>query len=669
MASKKPRLTNLQRGSYASVRALERILCDVKKNGVPEAVGRSTFYRARKKAASEVTPFGALIQPFDLPLADGVHTVVAQHPLAMLHVVARDCEPFRNTLEQALRRKPPSAEAPWGLVMYCDEIGHNPVGRDERKIESVYWSFLELGPAALSTELAWFEVVAVRTTLIEELPSGMSHLYKLILSRLFFNREQGSDMSVGVFLRDGWPMIFAKFACFVADEKAIKEVWCNKGASGYRFCPLCWNVCTHKASAAKRAGQVLGTCTDSSQFAPHTDRSIRELLREAQDVRVQWENGVITKEKYKNTLLYYGWNAEEFNVLEDAQLNIGAVSTLMHCWVHIYLVNGIFNSEVQFLLIFLHAQNIPSTVLDAFFKPWTWPRSMKEPRHAFGRKRVDFDADHYKCDAAEGLRIYNLVAIFLRTMVPPGVCALQVASFLALCKVLDALVNIKYGLTDHDYLHACVMAHLIAFQAAYGVVGWLPKHHLATHLARQLRGFGLLLNLLTHERKHKVIKRWSKDRFGKQGFEQGLMEELALEHIHAMQSDWCSVGLLDACAPRKKLLALMQEMFPDGEDFLTARKARVVHGNVVLAGDVAFAAIDGVRSLAQVEFHLQVDGVPKSCVNVMVAAPSVSDIAGETETWRHARDARVVPLDWIVGPATHLRKGDLITAVVPTFLR
>ena len=142
----------------------------------------------------------------------------------------------------------------------------------------------------------------------------------------------------------------------------------------------------------------------------------------------------------------------------------------------------------------------------------------------------------------------------------------------------------------------------------------------------------MLLNPLTHERKHKVIKRWSKDRFGKQGFEQGLMEELALEHIHAMQSDWCSVGLLDACAPRKKLLALMQEMFPDGEDFLTARKARVVHGNLVLAGDVAFAVIDGVRSLVQVEFHLQVDGVPKSCVNVMVAAPSVSDIAGETET-------------------------------------
>ena len=90
-----------------------------------------------------------------------------------------------------------------GLVMYCDEIGHNPVGRDERKIESVYWSFLELGPAALSTELSWFEVVAVRATLIEELPTGMSHLYKLILSMPFFNNEQGSDMSVGVFLRDG----------------------------------------------------------------------------------------------------------------------------------------------------------------------------------------------------------------------------------------------------------------------------------------------------------------------------------------------------------------------------------------------------------------------------------------------------------------------------------
>ena len=51
---------------------------------------------------------------------------------------------------------------------------------------------------------------------------------------------------------------------------------------------------------------------------------------------MQWENGVITKEKYKHTILYYGWNAEEFNVLEDAQLNIGAASTLIHNWVHIY---------------------------------------------------------------------------------------------------------------------------------------------------------------------------------------------------------------------------------------------------------------------------------------------------------------------------------------------
>ena len=149
-----------------------------------------------------------------------MHTVVAQHPLAMLHVVARDCEPFRNTLEQALRRKPPSAEAPWGLVMYCDEVGHNPVGRDERTIESVYWSFLELGPAALSTEVDWFEIVTVRATLIEELQSGMPHLYKLILSRLVFNREQGSYLSVGVLLRDGCPMVFAKPACFVADEKS-----------------------------------------------------------------------------------------------------------------------------------------------------------------------------------------------------------------------------------------------------------------------------------------------------------------------------------------------------------------------------------------------------------------------------------------------------------------
>ena len=95
----------------------------------------------------------------------------------------------------------------------------------------------------------------------------------------------------------------------------------------------------------------------------------------------------------------------------------------------------------------------------------------------------------------------------------------------------------------------------------------------------------------------------------------------------------------------------------------------MVHGNVMIASDMTFAFIDRVQPLVQVEFPLQSDGITQFCANVIVAEPSAPDLTGETETWFHARDTKVLPLDWIVGAAAHLRKGDLITAVVLTFLR
>ena len=81
-------------------------------------------------------------------------------------------------------------------------------------------------------------------------------------------------------------MLFAVFLVFVADEKAIKEVWCNKGASVFRLCPICWKVCSHKTSRAKSAGQILDTCTDVAQLreCSHSDTSVREALDEVRSV-------------------------------------------------------------------------------------------------------------------------------------------------------------------------------------------------------------------------------------------------------------------------------------------------------------------------------------------------------------------------------------------------
>ena len=225
-------LTDWSRGSYASGRALERILADVRTHGLPKASSRRTQYRARKKAALTLTPHGALVQHLELPLSTGPRKFAVQHPMAMLHIARQRSLAFDSFFKERLALHPPD-QSPWRLVMYVDEVGHNPVGRDNRKCEAIYWSFLEFGARALHTEDAWFEVMVIRTIEVQKLPGFMSQLFVILLTALFFNHSAGIDLMHGVHLLD--VLLFAKLACNVADEKALKEIYGCKGASGFRF--------------------------------------------------------------------------------------------------------------------------------------------------------------------------------------------------------------------------------------------------------------------------------------------------------------------------------------------------------------------------------------------------------------------------------------------------
>ena len=141
-------------GSYVSQRGITRLLTDARDNGIPTSFSMASQYRARRARCSEdCTPYGALVHPMTLTLVNGVmRTIYVQHPLAMLYRASQECAPLSRLLECSLARNPSTAESPWGIVLYADEIGHNPIGIDNRKIQSVYWSLLQFGSMALHTE-------------------------------------------------------------------------------------------------------------------------------------------------------------------------------------------------------------------------------------------------------------------------------------------------------------------------------------------------------------------------------------------------------------------------------------------------------------------------------------------------------------------------------------
>ena len=83
--------------------------------------------------------------------------------------------------------------------------------------------------------------------------------------------------------------------------------------------------------------------------------------------------------------------------------------------------------------------------------------------------------------------MYPVLALFFETHVEPlGICPSAVKSFLALCAVLDLLSNVQLGMVDPDQLEIAILHHLAMYQEAYGNVGWVYKHHAATHLPEQL---------------------------------------------------------------------------------------------------------------------------------------------------------------------------------------
>ena len=87
-----------------------------------------------------------------------------------------------------------------------------------------------------------------------------------------------------------------------------------------------------------------------------------------------------------------------------------------------------------------------------------------------------------------------------------------VHSLRAALRVIEILQAVKTGSVDPDELESAIRKHFDLFKAAYGESDVRPKHHYALHLAAQLRRFGTLITTLTHERRHRLFKKYCRDR-------------------------------------------------------------------------------------------------------------------------------------------------------------
>ena len=126
------------------------------------------------------------------------------------------------------------------------------------------------------------------------------------------------------------------------------------------------------------------------------------------------------------------------------------------------------------------------------------------------RETSSLAAQTFKAGASEALSACLLIRYFLEiTIMPRGLIPAEIASFLAVCRVLDLMDTIKtFGVGDRILreLKQEVARSLRLHVAAYGCEWVKPKHHYMIHMPRQVEEDGVWLDCFVHERKHQIIK-------------------------------------------------------------------------------------------------------------------------------------------------------------------
>ena len=72
-------------------------------------------------------------------------------------------------------------------------------------------------------------------------------------------------------------LLFATLSCLLADEKALVQLWCTKGASSYKPCHLCKNVMGRNAAPPGHSYLVPYTCADAALFDLHSAESFQNM--------------------------------------------------------------------------------------------------------------------------------------------------------------------------------------------------------------------------------------------------------------------------------------------------------------------------------------------------------------------------------------------------------
>ena len=193
-----------------------------------------------------------------------------------------------------------------------------------------------------------------------------------------------------------------------------------------------------------------------------------------------------------------------------------------------------------------------------------------------------------------------------------------------------------------------------------------PKHHYMLHLPSCFQRHGCLLSTLVNERRHKVVKKFTRDRQSLTRWELGALEEIVMQQMHEATEDWYSKGICTDAHPAGGLiLQTLEQVWPTVGEFKVASRARGQCGRITCR-DMVWIDTSGLEPSASecwcAQLHLCFTALDVHLCLVSRGELLSKDMSTQWPAFKMMKDILVVPIDCVICSA-HYKASDTAVSV------
>jgi hypothetical protein len=210
--------------------------------------------------------------------------------------------------------------------------------------------------------------------------------------------------------------------------------------------------------AARRAGYVEITCTDSRCFKSWSAIELAKMVDSLQDAAGRVAAGTLTNGKFVQLQQMIGINHCPSGLAANTTLrgHVDLIGVMTYDWVHNCLQDGVFNAECMAFLKACEPLGITREGIQAFLadEGWVFPSCSKNKARQLHRvfdthRQSDKEPDKVKASCSEMLGLYGLLRYFFELYVGDHAAVrVEFRSFLAACRVLDLVLMAKRCIAD-----------------------------------------------------------------------------------------------------------------------------------------------------------------------------------------------------------------------------